>query len=71
MNSKCNCCDGIYNSIDINFTSVCDNNCAHCVDKCFQGLNISKPNIDAIVKTVIENQDGLDDVLFLGVFLGQ
>jgi organic radical activating enzyme len=29
-------------------------------------MNISKPNIDAIVKTVIENQDGLDDVLFLG-----
>ena len=26
MNLKCNCCDGIYNSLDIHFTSACDNN---------------------------------------------
>lgn len=66
MKLKCNCCDGIYNSFDIHFTSACDNNCSHCVDKCFEGLNISKPNVNAIVKTIIENQDGFDDVLFLG-----
>lgn len=66
MNLKCNCCDGIYNSIDVHFTSACDNNCAHCIDKCYLGLNISRPNVNAIVKTIIDNQDGLDDVLFLG-----
>lgn len=62
----CNCCDGIYNSYDVHFTSACDNNCAHCIDKCYEGLNIAKPNVDAIVKTIVENQEGLDDVLFLG-----
>lgn len=66
MNLKCNCCDGKYNSFDVHFTSACDNNCRHCVDKCYEGLNISKPNVNAIVKTIIDNQVGLDDVLFLG-----
>lgn len=63
---KCNCCDGIYNSIDVHFTSACDNDCAHCVDKCYAGLNINKPNVDAIVNTIVSNKEGLDDVLFLG-----
>ena len=66
MKLKCNCCDGIYNSFDVHFTSACDNKCAHCIDKCFEGLNIAKPNVNAIVKTIVENQEGLDDVLFLG-----
>ena len=66
MKLKCNCCDGIYNSIDVHFTSACDNNCRHCVDKCFNGLNIAKPDVGAIAKTIIDNQEGLDDVLFLG-----
>lgn len=66
MKFKCNCCDGIYNSFDVHFTSACDNNCAHCIDKCFEGTHISKPNVDAIVKTIVDNQNGLDDVLFLG-----
>ena len=66
MKFKKNCCDGIYNSFDVHFTSACDNNCAHCVDKQYLGLNINKPNVDAIVKTIIENQTGYDDVLFLG-----
>lgn len=66
MKLKCNCCDGIYNSMDIHFTSACDNKCSHCVDKCFKGFNIAKPDIKAIVKTIIENQEGYDDVLFLG-----
>lgn len=63
---KCNCCDGIYNSFDVHFTSVCDNNCKHCIDKCYNGLNIAKPHVNAIVNTIIENEKGLDDVLFLG-----
>lgn len=62
----CNCCDGIYNSFDVHFTSICDNRCLHCIDNCFEGSGIAKPNVDAIVKTIVENKEGLDDVLFLG-----
>lgn len=61
-----NCCDGVYNSFDVHFTSLCDNKCAHCVDNCYEGLHIAKPDVNAIVNTIIENKDGLDDVLFLG-----
>lgn len=63
---KCNCCDGVYNSFDVHFTSVCDNKCSHCIDKCFDGTGINKPNVEAIVKTIVDNKEGLDDVLFLG-----
>jgi organic radical activating enzyme len=63
---KKNCCDGIYNSFDIHFTSACDNNCAHCVDKIYQGINVKKPNVNAILSTIYANQSGYDDVLFLG-----
>ncbi len=66
MNFHCNCCDGIYNSFDVHFTSACDNKCSHCIDNCYEGLKINKPNIEAIIKTIIDNSDGLDDVLFLG-----
>lgn len=66
MNFKCNCCDGIYNSFDVHFTSACDNKCAHCVDNCYEGKHIVKPNVNAIAKTIIDNSEGLDDVLFLG-----
>lgn len=63
---KRNCCDGIYNSFDIHFTSACDNKCAHCIDVKFEGMCIIKPDVDAIVKTIVANQNGYDDVLFLG-----
>ena len=63
---KKNCCDGIYNSLDVHFTSACDNKCAHCIDTKYDGLNINKPDIKAIAETVIKNKDGYDDVLFLG-----
>lgn len=66
MKLKANCCDGIYNSLDVHFTSACDNKCAHCVDLCYDGLNISKPDVRAIAKTIIDNSCGIDDVLFLG-----
>lgn len=66
MKLKCNCCDGIYNSFDVHFTSACDNKCAHCVDSCYHGKQIVKPDVDAIIKTIVENQQGMDDVLFLG-----
>lgn len=61
-----NCCDGIYNSFDVHFTSVCDNRCAHCIDAKYTGLNIKQPDPIAIAKTIIDNCEGYDDVLFLG-----
>lgn len=63
---KCNCCDGIYNSFDVHFTSACDNKCAHCIDTHYNGIGVIKPNVEAIVKTIIDNEEGLDDILFLG-----
>lgn len=66
MKLKCNCCDGIYKSYDVHFTSACDNKCAHCVDVCFKGFGINKPDVSAIVDTIASKQDGFDDVLFLG-----
>jgi organic radical activating enzyme len=61
-----NCCDGLYNSFDIHFTSACDNKCSHCIDLKYEGFGIKKPDINAIIKTIVENQSGYDDVLFLG-----
>lgn len=66
MSLKCNCCDGIYNSFDVHFTSACDNKCKHCIDSIYAGKNIVKPDPDAIANTIITNCDGYDDVLFLG-----
>lgn len=63
---KKNCCDGIYNSFDVHFTSACDNKCAHCIDLKYEGLGINKPDVDAICNTIITKKDGFDDVLFLG-----
>lgn len=63
---RCNCCDGKYNSFDVHFTSACDNDCAHCIDKCYAGIDQVKPDISAIAKTIIDNSKGFDDVLFLG-----
>jgi len=61
-----NCCDGIYNSLDVHFTSACDNKCKHCVDMRFSGLNVTRPDVSSICKTILENYIGVDDVLFLG-----
>lgn len=66
MKLKCNCCDGVYNSLDVHFTSACPFNCAHCIDKKYDGLGILKPDVSAIVETVVKKQDGVDDILFLG-----
>jgi organic radical activating enzyme len=63
---KKNCCDGLYNSFDVHFTSACDNKCEHCIDQRFNGVGVRKPDPDAIIKTILENQEGYDDVLFLG-----
>jgi molybdenum cofactor biosynthesis enzyme MoaA len=63
---KVNCCDGMYNSFDVHFTSACDNRCTHCVDRVYSGLGIFTPNVDKIVQTIVDNAEGVDDVLFLG-----
>jgi len=63
---NCNGCDGIYNSIDIHFTKVCDNDCAHCIDHQYNSLGLNRPDVDKIVASVIEQSKGIDDVLFLG-----
>lgn len=63
---KNNCCDGIYNSFDVHFTSACDNKCKHCIDMRYSGLGIIKPDVDAICKSIIDNAENFDDVLFLG-----
>lgn len=61
-----NCCDGIYNSFDVHFTSSCQFKCAHCVDLKYQGLKIATPDVNAICQTISINERGYDDVLFLG-----
>lgn len=66
MKLCCNCCDGLYNSFDVHFTSLCDNRCAHCIDTRYAGKGIAKPNPDAILQTLLDNREGFDDVLFLG-----
>lgn len=63
---KNNCCDGIYNSYDVHFTSLCDNKCKHCIDNKYCGLHINKPDINKISESIINNSEGYDDVLFLG-----
>lgn len=66
MKMHCNSCDGIYRSFDVHFTSACDNKCAHCIDKQYEGSHICKPDVNAIVETIVKNQEGMEDVLFLG-----
>jgi len=61
-----NCCDGLYNSFDVHFTSACDNKCAHCIDTRFHGVGAVVPNVAEIVNTVVSNCHGYDDILFLG-----
>lgn len=68
MNKKFinNCCDGLYNSLDVHFTSTCDNKCSHCIDTRFFGTGISKPDVSAISERIICDSGKYDDVLFLG-----
>lgn len=63
---KKNCCDGVYNSFDVHFTSQCDNKCAHCIDEKYEGVGAKVPDVNAILDTIVENAAGYDDVLFLG-----
>lgn len=49
-----NCCNGMYNSFDIHFTSSCDNKCNHCIDKRFYGTKIKKPLFEEIKLSEIQ-----------------
>lgn len=67
MKLQCNSCDGIYNSLDIHFTNACCNVCPYCIDASNRSQKKDcKPNVEAIVSTIIQNQDNVEDVLFLG-----
>lgn len=61
-----NTCDGVYNSIDVHFTNICDNRCSFCIDKNSIIVNNGKPNWNAIYNRIIEHSDNIDDVLILG-----
>jgi organic radical activating enzyme len=52
--------------MDVHFTSACDNQCSHCIDTRYFGTGIKNPDSNAIAETIIKNQIGYEDVLFLG-----
>jgi organic radical activating enzyme len=58
-----NSCDGIYSSLDIRFTKLCDNNCPFCIEK--NGIPTKGlPNVPNLIQTTL--QSGIRDVLILG-----
>lgn len=62
-----NCCDGIYRSFDIHFTSVCDNHCSYCIDKrtTYHPDN-KRPDWKKMADTVLCNKNEINDILILG-----
>ena len=66
MKILCNSCDNIHNSIDVHFTSICDNRCEHCIDRLPDCMKIDKPDVNKIFESIYENRDNMNDVLFLG-----
>jgi len=62
-----NSCDGKYKSIDVHFTSNCPHSCKWCVADKIKPHNDGKPNPDAILKSIISNDEGdKEDVLIMG-----
>ena len=58
-----NSCDGIYDSVDIRFTSVCDNNCEFCIEK--NGIpGIKRASPEELYFSTIST--GIKDILILG-----
>ncbi len=58
-----NSCDGIYSSLDIRFTKVCDNNCSFCIEK--DGIDsLGQTNVQAMIDSTLKS--GLKDILILG-----
>jgi len=63
MKLFCNSCDGIYDSIDVRFTKVCDNNCAFCIEK--NGAK-SKGSTNENLMALNTISSGIKNVLILG-----
>lgn len=60
---KVNSCDGIYNSLDVRLTKVCDNNCSFCIEK--DGLeSLGETKIQKMIESTISS--GKKDILILG-----
>ena len=57
-----NCCDGIYNSLDVHFTSACDNKCKHCIDLEYAGIGLKKPRIYAMYNTIMKNAKKVNEI---------
>lgn len=66
MRLKCNHCDGIHKSMNIHFTGECNYSCPFCIDFTNRCKEKNPPNVRKIINTIIEHQDGFEDVLFLG-----
>ena len=66
VNPCCNSCDGIYSSMDVHFTSTCDNKCPFCIDSKNRSNQPCIPNVEGITQTIIEHSNEFTDVLFLG-----
>lgn len=63
MFKMCNACDGAYDSLDVRFTKMCDNDCEFCIEK--NGLpSLGEPNIDAMVDSALNS--GIKSMLILG-----
>lgn len=64
MKLNCNCCDGIYDSLDVRFTKKCDNNCGFCIDKICEFVNQGEAPVRELIKKTIDS--GISSVLILG-----
>lgn len=61
--SRCNSCDGIYDSLDVRFTKACDNACSFCIER--EGLcSLGKTNVPAMIEAT--KSSGIRSVLILG-----
>lgn len=64
---KKNICDGLEKTASILFTSVCDNKCTHCISKkTLKDYKKCKPNVDALTKSVFDNEYDFECISILG-----
>jgi len=58
-----NSCDGIYSSLDVRFTSSCDNRCSFCIEK--NGIDpLASAPVEEMISATLAS--GIKDVLILG-----
>jgi len=58
-----NCCDGIFNTVDIRFTKKCDNKCSFCIEQ-YSKILASNTNVSEIYKSILSTKT--DEILILG-----